>query len=310
MRKLDLLSIIVPCYNEEGNITVLFNKLSEVLMNVPFELIFIDDGSNDNSLDVIKGICDPRIKYISFSRNFGHQYALKAGLNYANGDIVISMDADMQHPPELINEMIQKWSEGYDIVYTIRKDKNTSSFKRFTSKFFYKIFNYLSNVKLESGSADFRLMDKKVLKIFKNDINEYYLFYRGLISWIGFESYAISYIPEKRFSGISKYSIKKMVTFSINGITAFSIKPLRIAIFLGAIVSLFAFLYGLYVVGLYFLSKEPVKGWSSLILFTVFLGGVNMLLLGIIGEYLGKLYFESKKRPHYIIKDSNIKIYE
>lgn len=310
MRNFKSMSIIIPCNNESGNIEILYNSLSKLFKNEVFELIFVDDGSKDDTLNSIKAIGDNRIKYISFSRNFGHQYALKAGLNFAKGDIVISMDGDMQHPPEIIMEMIEKWKVGFDIVYTVRDNSNTGFFKSFTSRFFYKSLNFLSNIQLKPGSADFRLIDKKICKILKNDINEYYLFYRGLVNWIGFDAYAISYTPNTRNHGKSKYSLSKMLSFALNGITAFSIKPLRLAVLLGTIISFIAFVYGIYVLSLFLFTDTPVKGWTSLILLTIFLGGVNMLLLGIIGEYLGKLYFESKKRPHYIIKETNVDLYE
>lgn len=306
MRSHSLLSFVVPCRNEEGNIQPLANKISEMLPIEEFEIIFVDDGSTDNTLNKIKELDNGKIRYISFTRNFGHQNALKSGINNAKGDAIICMDADMQHPPEILPDMIQKWKEGFDVVYTIRSNENVGFFKGVTSGFFYRVLNFLSDIRLEPGSADFRLIDRRVGEVLKKDINEYYLFYRGLVSWVGFKAFAISYVPQKRYSGYSKYSLSKMISFAINGITAFSVKPLRLAMILGALTSLIAFCYGLYVLILYLTTNLPVEGWTSLILLTIFLGGVNMLLLGIIGEYLGKLYFESKKRPHYVVQETNL----
>ncbi|WP_245243744.1 glycosyltransferase family 2 protein [Mariniflexile gromovii] len=183
-----IISIIIPCYNEEGNITELYEKIKYVLDEKKIEFIFIDDNSNDNTLSIIEKISDrdKTVKYVSFSRNFGHQSALRAGLEKASGNCVISMDADLQHPPEVLKSLLGKWEEGYDIVYTIRRDNAINPFKRMSSAFFYKLSNYLSDVKLENGSADFRLLDRKIVDILVNDISEYHLFYRGLVSWLGF----------------------------------------------------------------------------------------------------------------------------
>ncbi len=305
------ISIVIPCYNEEGNIEILFNQINNILFDTNIEYIFVDDNSNDNTLSIIEKLSKNNfnVKYLSFSRNFGHQSALRAGLEYATGDCVISMDADLQHPPELLKTLISKWKEGYDIVYTIRKDvENVSIFKKTTSNFFYKLINSLSDVEINQGSADFRLLDKRIVQVLITNITEYHLFYRGLISWIGYKQIGIEYIPNKRFSGKSKYSILKMVSFAIDGITSFSIKPLKLAILLGMLLSVLSGIYGIYVIGMSIFTNETVKGWSSVLLSILFIGGVNMVLLGIIGEYIGKLYIQSKNRPHFLIKKSNIDI--
>lgn len=302
------ISIVIPCYNEEGNIEILFNQINNILSDTKIEYIFVDDNSNDNTLSIIENLSkiNVNVKYLSFSRNFGHQYALRAGLEYATGDCVISMDADLQHPPELLKTLINKWQEGYDIVYTIRKDvENVSIFKKISSTFFYKLINSLSDIEINQGSADFRLLDKKIVHILINDITEYHLFYRGLISWIGFKQIGVEYIPNKRFSGKSKYSILKMISFAIDGITSFSIKPLKLAILLGMLLSVLSGIYGIYVIGMALFTNETVKGWSSVLLSILFIGGVNMVLLGIIGEYIGKLYIQSKNRPYFLIKKTN-----
>jgi dolichol-phosphate mannosyltransferase len=251
---------------------------------------------------------DIDVKYLSFSRNFGQQSALRAGLEYSTGDCVISMDADLQHPPELLIEMISKWEEGYDIVYTIRKDiENVTVFKNITASVFYKLINYLSDIEIKQGSADFRLLDKRIVKILTNDITEYHLFYRGLISWIGYNQTSIEYIPKRRFSGKTKYSVLKMINLAIDGITSFSIKPLKLAILLGLILFILSGIYGLYALGMSVFTDQTVKGWTSVILSILFVGDINMVLLGIIGEYVGKIYIQSKKRPYFLLKKTNIR---
>lgn len=303
------ISIVIPCYNEEGNVKLIYDSVSSVLSEYNIEIVFVDDNSKDNTLNIIQDLADkdPNVKYVSFSRNFGHQSALRAGLQYASGDCVISMDGDMQHPPELLPKMIQKWKEGYDIVYTMRNDiENIPFLKRVTSSLFYKLINSLSDIEINEGSADFRLLDKRIVKVLVNDITEYHLFYRGLISWIGYKQAGIEYIPNKRYSGKTKYSIGKMINFAIDGITSFSIKPLKLAILLGLFLSVLSGLYGLYALYMAIFTEETVKGWTSVLLSILFIGGVNMILLGIIGEYVGKLYIQSKKRPYFLVKKTNI----
>lgn len=303
------ISIVIPCYNEEGNVEVLYNQVNNILSDNIIEFIFIDDNSSDRTLSILEKLSknNTNVKYLSFSRNFGHQSALRAGLEYSTGDCTISMDADLQHPPELLQTLINKWKEGYDIVYTVRKDnKNVSLFKKATAAFFYKLINSLSDIEITRGSADFRLLDKRIVQVLTKDITEYHLFYRGLISWIGYNQIGIEYIPNQRFSGKTKYSILKMINLAIDGITSFSIKPLKLAILLGLLLSVFSGAYGMYVLGMSIFTNETVRGWSSVLLSILFIGGVNMVLLGIIGEYMGKLYIQSKNRPYFLIKKSNI----
>ena len=240
------------------------------------------------------------------SRNFGHQNALKAGLDVATGDAIIAMDGDMQHPPELIPDMIQKWQDGYDVVYTRRlEDKKLPYFKNLTSRYFYKFINYISEIDIEPGTADFRLIDKKVGKVFFA-FSENELFLRGLSSWVGFKQYAIDYEPATRFSGQSKYTIKKMMQFAMKGITSFSIRPLYLSIFVGVASTFLAFLlYVFYVLySIYF--GHVISGWASVIFTIVFFGGLNLIVLGIIGVYVGKLFMQSKNRPNYIIRNTNL----
>ncbi|MBS1628391.1 MAG: glycosyltransferase family 2 protein [Bacteroidetes bacterium] len=304
------ISILIPIYNEEGNIVTITNALHKVLMPLPYnyEIIFVDDGSEDNSLNEIKELTQQQsnIFFISFSKNFGHQNAIKAGFDMVTGECVISMDGDMQHPPTLIPLLLKKWEEGYDIVYTIRKDHmEMPILKRRTSEMFYNVMNKLSDIELESGTADFRLMDKSVISVAKN-FQEDDLFWRGLIKWMGFSQIGIEYEPAQRLKGKSKYTFKKMLQFALRGITSFSIKPLGIAIYLGFLFALLSLLYVPYVLySVYF--GHPISGWASLIVTIVFFGGLQLMILGIIGMYLGKLFMQSKQRPHYIIKETNLK---
>jgi len=305
-----IISILIPVCNEEGNIPAIGNAIHEVFskLDYDYEIIFIDDGSNDGTLENIRthAIAYSNIFFISLSRNFGHQNALKAGLDASKGDCIISMDGDLQHPPQLIPELIKKWEEGYDIVYTIRKDhKEMPMLKRKTSLMFYNFLNRLSDIELESGTADFRLIDRNVVNVLR-DFTETDLFWRGLVKWLGFNQIGIEYEPLERRSGKSKYTLKKMVQFAVKGITSFSVKPLSIAIYLGFLFSLLSILYVPYVlISIYF--GHTISGWSSMIVTVAFFGGLQLMILGIIGMYLGKLFMQSKQRPHYIIKEKSIR---
>jgi glycosyltransferase involved in cell wall biosynthesis len=302
-------SVVIPSYNEEKNVQILAEKLTLILHGFPdYELIYVDDGSKDQTLDQLKELHerDPRIKYISFSRNFGHQNALRAGLDHAQGDCVISLDADMQHPPELIPEMISKWQEGYEIVYTVRLDsKETSLFKRWTASLFYSLINKLGRINLSSGAADYRLMDKAVVATLR-EYTERFIFYRGIIATVGFNQTYLEYLPQKRMHGTTKYNFNKMVMFAADGITAFSTVPLRFSSIFGMIISLFAFAYTVYALFMRLWGGFTVPGWSSLTVGVFFLGGIQLIMIGILGEYVGKLVFEVKKRPNYIVKQSSL----
>lgn len=298
-------SIVIPAFNEEGNIRHLCDELQKVLSAyADHELLFVDDGSRDGTLKLLQQLHaeNKRIRYISLSRNFGHQLALKAGLDHADGDCVISMDGDMQHPPELIPEMIEKWKEGYEIVYTRRRiDTQLSFFKRKTSSLFYKFSNFLSDIKIEEGAADFRLLDKEVVNTIRR-FNEPHLFLRGLVSWMGYRQYGISYSPHERFSGKTKYSLKKMIVFALNGITSFSVRPLKISVVAGFFISFLAMLYGLYAIYIGLFTDKVVSGWTSLLVTISFIGGLQLIVMGIIGIYLGQVFMQTKNRPNYIIR--------
>ncbi|MBC7943038.1 glycosyltransferase family 2 protein [Candidatus Saccharibacteria bacterium] len=304
--KASLISIVVPCYNEEGNVVRLLGEVNRTMRGQDFEIIFVNDGSSDLTLELLKSLAlkDKRLKYLSFSRNFGHQAALRAGLKYAKGDAVVSMDADLQHPPNLLPKLIQKWHEGYEVVYTVRKDTNdTGVGKRATSALFYKMINFLSGLKIEEGAADFRLLDRKVVNVI-NDQQESSIFLRGYISWVGFRQIGIPYEPAKRFSGNSKYNLKKMISLAGTGVTQFSIKPLRLAHILAVVAFLMSLVYVVYA-AVAAISGHTIPGWLSLVILFVFMQGVQFLLLGMIGEYLGRTFMQTKSRPEYIISETN-----
>jgi glycosyltransferase involved in cell wall biosynthesis len=305
-----LVSVVIPAFNEEENIVVIIDRLEKVFncLNYDFEVLLIDDGSSDKTLAVFKMMAQAKsnLFYIEFSRNFGHQPALKAGLNESHGDCVISLDADLQHPPELIAQMLQKWEEGYEVVYTRRQTDPTLSYsKRKSSSFFYKLINYLSDIEIEPGTADFRLLDRKVIEVFK-EFKENDPFIRGLVKWLGFNQFAIDYIPDKRFKGASKYSISKMKKLAIQGVTSLSIKPLHTAVYLGFIFSSLSILYIPYVLFAIY-DGENISGWASTIITIVFFGGLQLIILGIIGIYIGKMFIQSKNRPNYIVRSTNLK---
>lgn len=303
------ISIVVPIMNEEGNVSILVENIKKVLKNnSDWELIFVDDGSKDNTLKSVKkeNSKNSKVKFISFSRNFGHQNALRAGFDFATGDCVICMDGDMQHPPKLIPEMIKKWQDGYDIVYTKRlDDPKTSLAKRKTASIFYGIMNKFSDIKIDQGAADFRLVDRKVADVIKT-IREDNLFMRGMISWLGFKQYGIKYNPEERHWGKTKYTFKKMFKFAVAGIMSFSIKPLQISLFVGYFMAIISFVYAVYAIYMKLFTTETISGWTSVLVAVLFIGGIQMIMLGILGEYVGKLFMESKRRPNYIIKEKNV----
>ncbi len=304
-----LLTLVIPCYNEEDNVENMYLNIGKYLEEYsPSEAIFINDGSSDQTIQKIKKIAenDSRIKYLSFSRNFGHQNAVKAGMDFSSGDVVISMDADMQHPPQIIPEMISLWKQGFDIVFTMREEHDgISFFKKYSSNFYYKIVNLYSDVQIVPGASDFRLMDRKVVDAFKN-LNENYIFLRGMINWLGFKQTYIKYKANERYAGESKYSIKKMIHLATSGMTSFSIKPLHLSIYIGLFFAAISFVYMLYALITYFFTDNAISGWASTIISILFIGGLNLLMLGIIGEYIGKLFIENKRRPNYVIQEKNI----
>lgn len=307
------IAIVIPSYNEATNIDVLTHALNETIQNInyTFKFIFVDDGSSDETVAVLKEKSKEHqhIFYLELSRNFGHQNALKAGIDLVKNDVdaIISMDGDMQHPPKIIPKLIQKWEEGFEVVYTIREeDKKLGFIKNKTSNLFYGLMNKLSDIKFEPGTADFRLIDKKVAQVF-SDFTENELFIRGIINWVGFKQYAIHYEPNERYSGKSKYTVGKMMRFAVQGITSFSTKPLSMAIILGISLSVMAFIFYISYVLYSIYYGHVISGWASVITTVVFFGGLNLVVLGIIGVYIGKLFMQSKGRPNYLISSTNYK---
>lgn len=303
-----MISLVVPAFNEEETLPVLVHRLMAVMKRYEsYEILIVDDGSSDQTRHVLRELSKeyPVVRFISFSRNFGHQMALRAGYDNARGDAVICLDADLQHPPELIPTLIAKWREGYEVVYTVRApDPNLSFFKRTTSKYFYRLLRSASNLDIEDGAADFRLLDRKVVDTIKQ-FKENDLFLRGAISWVGFRQCRILYEPAARYAGRSKYSFRKMLQLAAMGITSFSTRPLYMSVLLGFIMFMFASLFGLETMYEHFFTNATVSGWTTLVLLTVLIGGVQFIMIGIIGVYLGKTFVEVKGRPAYIIGDTS-----
>src|SRR6266446_4795927 len=300
------ISIVVPAYNEEGNIHKLYEELIKVLpfLDVSWEIIFVDDGSVDETWEEIVSLhrMDKHIKGIRFSRNFGHQYALLSGLSQASGKAVISMDADLQHPPQTIPKLVEEWRKGSKIVHAMRLDiENVSFFKSITSRLFYKMFAFLSGVEVEDGMADFRLLDRQVLNNILQ-LREEGFFLRGLVQWVGYPSSKVMFQCQKRFSGSSKYTLKKMLKLALSGITSFSIVPLRLGIFIGMLTSVIAFGGLVYAVSS-FLMGVAVHCWSSIVFIFSLLFGVLFILLGLIGEYIGRILIEVRCRPRFLIRE-------
>ena len=303
------ISIVIPVCNERGNLPLLMEEIKSVFsqLNYDYSLIFVEDSSTDGTLEYIKECAEKstNIFYIGLTKSFGHQNALKAGLDRLTSDAVIMMDGDLQHPPALIPSLIKEWENGNDIVYTIRNDhKEIGKMKKLTSNLFYEVINNLSEIELEPGTADFRLMSRKVVDVF-TQFTEADLFMRGMIKWMGFQQIGIEYTAANRGSGISKYTVKKMLRLALQGITSFSTKPLYIAAYLGLFFSVCSLFYIPYIV-ISLLRGHVVSGWASMIATIAFFGGLQLMILGIIGIYLGKLFMQSKHRPHYIVKESNL----
>jgi len=304
------LSIIIPVFNEDAVIETTHRRLLSLTDEMTrkkaiddFEIIYVDDGSRDGSLNILKGFSaeSPKIKVISFSRNFGHQPALAAGILHSSGDAVVSLDADLQDPPELMEEMLEKFKNGSDIVYAVRRERSADSFfKRGTARLFYRTVQFMG-VDLVYDHADYRMISRKVVEEFRK-IKEVNLFLRGIFPYMGFRNEIVYYEREKRRAGVTKYPLRRMVAFAWEGITSFSSVPLRMASTTGFIISLGSvclIFWALYIK----LRGYTVPGWASIVIPIFFIGGLNILFLGLIGEYIGKIYLEVKKRPLFIIKE-------
>jgi dolichol-phosphate mannosyltransferase len=300
-----LLSLVIPVYNEEDNVDPLIKRIIP-LISSNYEIIFVSDGSRDKTVEKIKAHAskNKNIKLLAFNRNFGHQSALVCGYKFAKGDCVVTMDADMQDPPEIIPEMIKKWQEGAKVVYAKREKRDSDSFfKKHTAQLFYRFINSLSDRKIPEDVGDFRLLDKEAVEFLKN-LPEHSPFLRGLVAWAGFKEAYVYFSREKRLSGKTHYSISKMLNFALDGVTSFSARPLRLASYLGFASATAGFLGVIYaVIGKFLLPIPWVTGWTGLFVGVMFLGGVQLITIGIIGEYIGKIYLEVLNRPHFTIKE-------
>ena len=301
------LSIVVPAYNEAGNLGELIERIRAALSDEPsWELIVVDDGSTDDTWRTVRRLNEghTQIKGISLSRNFGHQYALFAGLAHAGGEAVITMDADLQHPPSLIPELLERWRDGAMIVHTVRKDSGREFFlKRLTSRLYFRFFSFLSGVRIEAGIGDFRLLDRRVVDALL-DFKEAGLFVRGIVQWVGFPSARVEYKSGKRFSGSSSYSLGRMIELAWSGITSFSLVPLRIGILIGLLTALLAFAELVYAVAVKLFTDSTVPGWASAVSVVSLLFGVLFILLGLLGEYIGRALVEARRRPRYVVADT------
>lgn len=307
-----MISVVMPCFEEQDNIPLIYKELTHILADENYELIFIDDGSKDATLSAIRALAaaDKRVRYISFARNFGHQIALRAGLEGAAGACVISLDADMQHPPTLIPEMLRLWREGVDIVQTRRIDTRESSLlKRTTSAGFYWILRKVFGVEISPGAADFRLLDRKAVDAL-NQFQDPVPFYRGFVGLIGFRSHSINYEVGVRRHGASKYSIRKMISLARAGIVTTTVQPLRFATVFAFVFLMFFIGYSIYVIYTLIMKDNVVPGWASVTLLVSLVGFVHSMLLAILGEYIAQISISSRGRPIYIVKETDAELRE
>ena len=318
-----IISIVVPCYNEEEviietnkRLTSELNKLADK-RNLKYEIIYVNDGSKDNTLKILhqlekenleKNSINGKLIILSLAKNFGHQIALSAGLHHAKGNAIISIDADLQDPPEVIEGMLEMWKEGSDIVYGVRTVREGETwFKLITAKLFYIIVRKLTNCDIPLNSGDFRLMSRRALDIF-NSLPEKNRFIRGMIPWIGLKQTPIYYERSARFAGITKYPLTKMIKLALDGIIGFSNTPLKSAYYLGFTVAFLSFIYGFFILVYSQIKGFPVQGWSSIMVTILFIGGIQLITIGILGEYIGRIYDEVKKRPLFIINDKESRL--
>jgi len=301
-------SVVVPCFNEEAVLPAASARLlalADSADEYDFEIILVDDGSTDSTFSFLKSLAkqDPRIRVLTFARNFGHQIAVSAGIDAAIGDCVVLIDADLQDPPEVVLQMLEKWEEGNDVVYGVRKSRpGETYFKRASANVFYRFLNRMSDVPIPKDTGDFRLMSRPVVEALKS-MPEKHRFVRGMVAWTGYRQVALPYERDARKAGISKYPLKKMVRFASDGIISFSSKPLRVATNIGLLASGLAIIGIVYVFVLRVFTSIWVEGWTAIMIAVLFFGGVQLISLGVIGEYLGRVYEESKKRPLYIVRE-------
>ncbi|MBC8016454.1 MAG: glycosyltransferase family 2 protein [Sporomusaceae bacterium] len=303
---MELISVVVPVFNEEDNIEIFYQEVCKYMDPLPytFELLFVDDGSSDATPLILERLSqqDERVRGLIMARNYGHQLALTCGLDHANGDAVITMDGDMQHPPEMLPLLLAKWKEGFEVVQTIRvSTAGVSWFKTFTSGLFYKLINWMSKVRIQEGGSDFRLLDKAVVQSFRR-FKERARFIRGMIGAIGYRQILVEFTAPKRYAGSSKFSLKRMMHFALDGITAYSKLPLRFAFYCGILFALISFSLTMHIVYVRIFTTEAAPGWATISASITLLGGLQLLGIGIIGEYVGRIFEEVKQRPLYLLR--------
>lgn len=303
-------TIIAPIFNESQNLPVLYPRVKEVMETTgePWELILVDDGSTDNSAELMRELAqkDPCVRPILFARNFGHQVAVTAGLDYSRGDAVVIIDADLQDPPEVILELIEKWRQGYEVVYAVRAEREGESwFKLFTASLFYRMIYRITDVSMPMDAGDFRLLDRKVVQVM-NQMRERHRFLRGMSAWVGFKQIGVNYKRAARFAGETKYPFKKMLKLAINAVTGFSYFPLQVATYMGFISAGISIIAIPIVIGLRLWGHGELFGQATTLIAVLFLGGVQLISLGILGEYIGRLYDEAKGRPLYIVREEPV----
>jgi dolichol-phosphate mannosyltransferase len=302
------ISVAVPVMNEEAVIPEFLRRLNLVFEKGEYalhEVVFVDDGSRDHTLEVLKGFAkkDQRIKVLSLSRNFGHQVALTAALDEITGDAVIAIDGDLQDPPEAIPKLLDRWKEGFEVVYAVRESRDGETwFKKITATLYYRILRSLSEVTIPLDTGDFALMDRKVVDVLKQ-MPEHSRFIRGMRAWAGFRAGSVLYKRQSRYAGSSKYPLRKMIDFALTGLLGFSTVPLRFATYIGIFMAISSFLAGILVIFIKLFTEYPIEGWSSIMLSIFFVGGVQLCIIGIMGEYIGRIYTEVRGRPLYIVKE-------
>jgi len=296
--------LIIPCYNEQEVLPDLLGVLKSLDLGISIRFLFIDDGSEDKTLPILQDACksDHRMAYLSFSRNFGHQVAVSAGLRHAKGDLVAVLDADLQDPPELLKRFIDKWREGYDVVYGIRSNRKESWFLRLCYRTFYRLLERTANIQIPRDAGDFALMDRKVVNVL-NVLPEHNRFVRGLRGWVGFKQTGIKYARPARYAGKPSYNMKRLTRLALDGLLSFSSAPLRLSAWLGLGAAVLGFFYLAYALIVFIVGKDLPEGWTSTVVLILFLGGVQLIVLGILGEYLGRIFEEVKGRPHYVLNE-------
>jgi len=303
------LSLVLPIFNEEAVLPELRARLSEFMVRLPedTEVIFVDDGSKDDSLRLLRDMAraEPHYKVIGFSRNFGHQVAITAGIDYARGEAVVVMDADLQDPPEVVVEMLEKWREGYDVVYGKRRSRAGETwFKIVTARWFYRIFAAMIPIEVPLDTGDFRLMSRRVVVALR-ELREVHRFVRGMVSWIGFKQTAVLYDRAGRFAGETKYPLRKMIRFALDGITSFSILPLRLATYAGAMIAFLSIGVAIWAIVAHLVFQTTVPGWTAMTVLVALLAAVQLLMIGILGEYVGRIYEQVKARPSYVLRETH-----